>query len=234
VLYSSRHHRWKLADFGISAEVIANQSRITSLARGTACYRPPEIINTHTYNKKTDIWALGCVIYELLTTERAFQSELDVYKYDVNSDITRSLVSSVSGEFRNLLKGMLSFEPSQRPTAESLLKIWSRFLRDQHTPFSSMRLLKCEECKLRNQSVSTFLFELIIQCDFDSRNQPCKFCYQHGLTKSCVKFENSEAYTEEQVDFRKLEQYNKYFKNEYPKATTEERIRFVTALSPAI
>jgi NIMA (never in mitosis gene a)-related kinase 1/4/5 len=153
VLYSSRHHRWKLADFGISAELIANQSRITSLARGTACYRSPEIINTHTYNKKTDIWALGCVIYELLTTERAFQSERDVYRYDVNSDITRRLGSSVSGEFRNLLRGMLSFEPSQRPTAESLLKDWSRFLKDQHTPFNSMRLLKCEECKLRNQSV---------------------------------------------------------------------------------
>jgi hypothetical protein len=52
------------------------------------------------------------------------------------------------------------------------------------------------------------------------------------LTKSCVKFENSEAYTAEQVDFRKLEQYDKYFENEYPKATVEERIRFVTALSP--
>ena len=54
------------------------------------------------------------------------------------------------------------------------------------------------------------------------------------MTKSCFKFESSEPHTEEQVDFRQLEQYDKYFKREYPNATTEERIRLVTALSTAI
>jgi hypothetical protein len=54
------------------------------------------------------------------------------------------------------------------------------------------------------------------------------------LTKSCFKFESSEAHTEEQVNFRQLAQYDKYFKREYPNATTEERIQLVTALSAAI
>ena len=156
VLYNSRHHRWKLSDFGISAEMIVYQSRITSLGRATSSYQPPEILNTQKYNKKADIWALGCVIYELLTNKKAFPLDVDVYRYDANSDITRSLVSPVSGIFRDLLRRMLSFESSKRPTAESLLQYWSDFLRDRHVPFNSMSLLKCEECKLRNQPVLTF------------------------------------------------------------------------------
>lgn len=35
----------------------------------------PEQVNESEYNDKSDIWALGCVIYELCALEQAFQAE---------------------------------------------------------------------------------------------------------------------------------------------------------------
>lgn len=40
---------------------------------GTPCYISPEICEGKAYRKKSDIWALGCVLYELTTLKKAFE-----------------------------------------------------------------------------------------------------------------------------------------------------------------
>jgi NIMA (never in mitosis gene a)-related kinase len=39
---------------------------------GTPYYLSPEICEDRPYNRKSDVWALGCVLYELCTLRRAF------------------------------------------------------------------------------------------------------------------------------------------------------------------
>ena len=39
---------------------------------GTPYYLSPEICSSQSYNHMTDIWMLGCVIYELCTLEKPF------------------------------------------------------------------------------------------------------------------------------------------------------------------
>jgi len=64
----------QIRDFGISKQVNSNNKyAITSI--GTNNYMAPEIISGKKYNNKVDIWALGCIIYELCTLEVCFQSE---------------------------------------------------------------------------------------------------------------------------------------------------------------
>ena len=41
---------------------------------GTPCYISPELCEGKPYNQKSDIWALGCVLYELTTLKRAFEA----------------------------------------------------------------------------------------------------------------------------------------------------------------
>ena len=64
----------KLADLG-GAKVI-RQSIMTSFSRfGTVSYMSPEMINFQDYSFSTDIWSLGCVLYELAFFELAHRNK---------------------------------------------------------------------------------------------------------------------------------------------------------------
>jgi serine/threonine protein kinase len=60
-------------DFGIAAraEGLANRRRT---AVGTPAYMAPEYISQRTSSERSDIFAAGLVLYELLTGERAFRA----------------------------------------------------------------------------------------------------------------------------------------------------------------
>jgi len=43
---------------------------------GTPYYLSPELCEGQAYNHKSDIWALGCVLYELTTLHHAFDGQV--------------------------------------------------------------------------------------------------------------------------------------------------------------
>ena len=47
---------------------------IILILKGTPNYESPEIINASMYGNKTDIWSLGCVVYEVMEQKLAFSS----------------------------------------------------------------------------------------------------------------------------------------------------------------
>lgn len=42
---------------------------------GTPYYLSPELCEDRPYNRKSDVWALGCILYELCTLKRAFNGQ---------------------------------------------------------------------------------------------------------------------------------------------------------------
>ena len=85
VLYSSKSSAWKLADFGLSTEG-SSQNLPTKDSNGTPGYRAPELMDsdgnpTRLYNNKVDIWAIGCILYELATGIRLFKSDWEVLSH---------------------------------------------------------------------------------------------------------------------------------------------------------
>lgn len=62
----------KLGDFGI-ARMLNNTMELARTCVGTPYYLSPEICESRPYNNKTDIWSLGCVLYELCTLKHPFE-----------------------------------------------------------------------------------------------------------------------------------------------------------------
>ena len=65
----------KLGDFGIS-RILMGTSDLATTFTGTPYYMSPEVLKHDGYNVKSDIWSLGCVLYELCTLEHAFQGQV--------------------------------------------------------------------------------------------------------------------------------------------------------------
>ena len=73
----------KILDFGIAkalsphpeSETMAAAATQAGMVIGTAAYMSPEQARGKPIDKRTDIWAFGCVMYELLTGRRAFQRD---------------------------------------------------------------------------------------------------------------------------------------------------------------
>lgn len=67
-LFLTSGNRVKIGDFGISKVLQGTlESAITMI--GTPYYISPEICKHHPYTLKSDIWSLGCILYELATLE---------------------------------------------------------------------------------------------------------------------------------------------------------------------
>lgn len=83
VLFSGNDHRWKIANFGISSEGATNKAVTTEYARGTPSYRALELLNEHkySYTNKVDIWAMGCILYEILFRVKAFSEDMSVREH---------------------------------------------------------------------------------------------------------------------------------------------------------
>src|SRR5271170_1008685 len=107
--------KWKIADFGLSTEATSKHARTTIFANGTPCYRAPELLNENpNFTNKVDIWALGCIVYELFFEKRIFATEWDVNAYHTSESLLAvppiiaeepngGLQSHVSGLLRDLL-----------------------------------------------------------------------------------------------------------------------------------
>ena len=126
----------KVLDFGLAklaapAEALASASSSVSLSPtitgpaattlgvilGTAAYMAPEQAKGKTVDKRCDVWAFGCVLFEMLTGTRAFQGD----------DVSDTLASVLKGEpdwtalpadipvpIKTLLRGCLTKDPRAR------------------------------------------------------------------------------------------------------------------------
>jgi len=127
VLFSERDACWKLTDFG-SASVATSKGLVTtSLARGTASYRAPEVLKNKS-NSRTDIFGLGCIIFEIITTQRLFSGDWEVLEYAQKGNPIfpdRWPVATQGSRLHDLgqlTSTLLSAEPRERPGAAEALR----------------------------------------------------------------------------------------------------------------
>lgn len=77
-IFLTSTHIIKLGDLGI-ARVLDSASDLATTVIGTPYYMSPELFRNTPYGKESDVWALGCCTFEMMTRRHAFNAR------DINS-----------------------------------------------------------------------------------------------------------------------------------------------------
>ena len=111
----------KLGDFGISKSLSATDE-MASTVIGTPYYMSPELCMNKPYNNKSDIWALGCLVYEMMALKHAFQaSNLNELVMKIMKGGYPALDTALWGpHLPELVASALQLDAAKRPTVGEL------------------------------------------------------------------------------------------------------------------
>ncbi|XP_056237950.1 NIMA-related kinase 12 [Seriola aureovittata] len=118
----------KLGDFGIS-KVMTNTADMASTCVGTPSYLSPELCQDVPYSSKSDIWALGCLLYEICALRPPFAAtNLLSLLYKITKGEYDPVPNTYSDNISSSIKRMLCLNPEDRPSAACILS--SAYMQD--------------------------------------------------------------------------------------------------------
>ena len=111
----------KIGDFGIAKVMTHTKEHARSIV-GTPNYLSPEIVQNQPYSYKSDVWALGVLLYEMCTLRLPFQA-LSIHSLAVMimKGEYSPLPEGLSKEIRALVGSLLTLDPLQRPSVSEVL-----------------------------------------------------------------------------------------------------------------
>jgi hypothetical protein len=123
----------KLVDFGVAK---ASMSQAGTKVQGKFSYMAPEKLRGGAGDRRSDIWSLGCVLWEALTLRRLFKggNESDTMKQVLESKILppSQVNTEVPKELDAIVLRALAREPGERyPTAKEMAQDLEEVLRKQ-------------------------------------------------------------------------------------------------------
>ena len=126
-IFIQNEHTLRIGDFGIAKIFNSNKnSKNTNLNKmvGTPLYMAPECFKQNKkYSYKSDIWSLGCCIYEMCNLKHAFEGQFfPAVSIKISEGKRLPLNKIYSKELRNVIDNMLNLNPRNRPTIASLIE----------------------------------------------------------------------------------------------------------------
>ena len=120
----------------------------TLYSRGTPCYRAPELLRDDkpVFTNKTDMWAAGCILYELSVGRKRFHNDYAVFEY--NSQPGKKLDIYLDDTFGEQCKEFittniewtLQIDSLSRPSADELHNSFNKW-KDTCSPMSRLNLV---------------------------------------------------------------------------------------------
>ena len=112
----------RLGDFGV-AKVLGASKKMAKTVVGTPFYLSPELCKGRPYNDKSDIWALGIVMYELCMGCHPFIADSPI---QLSQKIVGGKFHPIRGfslEVSTIIQKCLAVNPIERPSAVDILKL---------------------------------------------------------------------------------------------------------------
>ena len=135
----------KLGDFGLSKIMASHDFASTYV--GTPFYMSPEICAAERYTLKSDVWSLGCIIYELCAKEPPFNAKSHFQLVQkIKEGKIAPLPSIYSPELMAVIRDCLKVNPDRRPDTASLLNLpVVKLMRKEKEVVDLGRLVKTKE-----------------------------------------------------------------------------------------
>lgn len=112
----------KIGDFGISKILEHTRDNLNTLI-GTPCYLSPEIIENQSYNLKSDIYALGVLLYEMCALKHPYKADsIHALALQIVSGKYEPLPSKYSLALRHLVDNLLSKNPEKRMDINKIIE----------------------------------------------------------------------------------------------------------------
>lgn len=112
----------KLGDFGLSKLMQSHDFASTYV--GTPFYMSPEICAAEKYTLHSDIWAVGCIMYELCQKQPPFNAKTHIQLVQkIREGKFAPLPDFYSSELKNVIASCLRVNPEHRPDTAALLNL---------------------------------------------------------------------------------------------------------------
>jgi serine/threonine protein kinase len=145
IVFLGEDNSVKLGDFGLSK--ILQSHDFASTYVGTPFYMSPEICAAERYTLKSDIWSLGCIIYELCSREPPFNAKTHFQLIQkIKEGKTSPLPTVYSKELNAVINDCLKVNPERRPDTATLLNLpVVKLMRKEKEVVELGRLIKTKE-----------------------------------------------------------------------------------------
>lgn len=122
IVFLGENNSVKLGDFGLS-KIIASHD-FASTYVGTPFYMSPEICAAERYSHHSDIWSLGCIIYELASRQVPFEARSHMeLVLKIKKGYIKPLPPQYSQDLTDAISWCLKTDPRQRPDCAQLLSV---------------------------------------------------------------------------------------------------------------
>ena len=184
-IFLDKDNNVKLGDFGLSRE-LSEESIFAYSHVGTPYYMSPEQIEESKYNEKSDIWSLGCFLYELLTFHPPFQAKnhIQLAKKITNCELEK-IDSYYSEELWRIITWMLKVNYNERPNSEELLgipnvsvRIKERKIKDYYSKIKEFEenLKKKEKELVDRENTVSLREQLVLEKENKVKNKEIELC----------------------------------------------------------
>eukprot|EP00736_Rhodelphis_marinus_P002543 Rmarinus@m.19417 len=113
----------KIGDLGV-ARVLSTDTNFARTLVGTPYYLSPELCENRPYNAKSDVWALGCILYELCTLRHPFDAQNQgALVLKIVRGSYAPIPTSYSTDLASMVRKCLARDPSSRMDTSQILSL---------------------------------------------------------------------------------------------------------------